>query len=98
MNSNYSAFRNLILISQVGISVMTPTFLMLMLGLWLDGKFGTWFTVPLLFLGMAGGLRSAYILLKNVIDKDEYQRKKKQDEEINRKVQRANQEKQEGEL
>ena len=96
MNSNGSAFRNLVLISQVSLCVMTPTFLMLALGLWLDGKFGTWFSVPLLFLGMAAGLRSAYILVKSVIDKEEYLRKKKQEEEIKRKVERANQVKQEG--
>lgn len=96
MNSKASAFRNLVLISQVGMCVMVPTFLMLALGLWLDGKFGTWFTVPLLFLGMAGGLRSAYILVKSVIDREEHLRKKKQEDDINRKVERANREKQEG--
>ncbi len=90
MNSKASALRNIVLISQVSMSVMVPTFLMLALGLWLDGKFGTWFTVPLLFLGMAGGLRSAYVLVKSVIDREEYQRQKKQEEEINRKVERAN--------
>lgn len=96
MNSKASAFRNLVLISQVSLCVMVPTFLMLALGLWLDSKFGTWFAVPLLLLGMAGGLRSAYILVKNVIEREEYHRKKKQEDEINRKVERANQAKQEG--
>ena len=42
---------------------MVPTFLCLALGIWLDKRFGTWFTVPLLFIGMAAGARNAYVCL-----------------------------------
>ena len=32
--------KNIVLISQLSICVMVPTFLCLAIGLWLDGKFG----------------------------------------------------------
>lgn len=34
--------KNIVLISQLSICVMVPTFLCLAIGLWLDGKFGTY--------------------------------------------------------
>ena len=48
-----SEYRNIILISQVGICVMIPMFLCMALGIWLDKKFGTYFTLPLLVVGIA---------------------------------------------
>ena len=76
-----SEYRNIILISQVGICVMIPMFLCMALGIWLDKKFGTYFTLPLLVVGIAAGARNAYV------------RKKRQEDEIKRKIERANQEK-----
>lgn len=81
-----SAYRNIVFISQLGISIMVPTFLCLFLGLFLDDKFGTWFTVPLLFLGLAAGLRNAYVLAKNSIDKEEEERRRAEQELIERVV------------
>lgn len=53
--------RNLILISQLAINVLVPTFLCLMLGLWLDGKFGTdYIALVFLALGILAGGRNAY--------------------------------------
>ena len=61
MKNDSKALRNIVLISQLAICVMVPTFLCLALGIWLDKRFGTWFTVPLLFIGMAAGARNAYV-------------------------------------
>lgn len=69
---------------------MVPTFLCLALGLWLDKRFNTWFTLPLLFLGIAAGCRNAYVLAMNTIRQDEYRRKKEQDKQIEEKVRKAN--------
>lgn len=55
--------KNIVLISQLSICVMVPTFLCLAIGLWLDGKFGTYFTIPLLIIGIAAGARNAMCLL-----------------------------------
>lgn len=88
-----SEYRNIILISQVGICVMVPLFLCTALGIWLDKKFGTWFTLPLLAVGMAAGARNAYVLVTNVVKSEEHRQKKRQEDEIKRKIERANQEK-----
>lgn len=90
MSSNNSEFRNIILITQVGISVMVPVFLCVALGVWLDKRFDTWFTVPLLALGIAAGARNAYVLVMNTVRNEERQRRKRLEEEIARKVERAN--------
>lgn len=91
MDSNGSEYRNIILISQVSISILVPIFACLALGIWIDGKFDTWFTIPLLITGFAAGGRNAYVLLMSQIKADEAKRKKKLEEEINRKVMQANQ-------
>lgn len=78
----HNGYKNLIFISQLAINVMVPTFLCLFLGLFLDKRFDTWFTVPLLFLGMAAGLRNVYVTAKASIDEEENLRKKQEEEEI----------------
>ncbi len=60
-------FRALALISQLGISVMVPTFLCLAIGVFLDKKFDTCFTIPLLIAGILAGGRNAYKLAKGVV-------------------------------
>jgi len=90
MNSRGKEYRNFILISQVSISILVPTFGCLALGVWLDNKFGTWFTLPLLILGMAAGARNAYALLMGIVRKEERLERKKQEEEIRRKVEESN--------
>ena len=57
MKNDSKALRNIVLISQLSICVMVPTFLCLALGIWLDKKFGTWFTIPLLFI-LSNGYRN----------------------------------------
>lgn len=55
--------KSLALITQVGISMMVPIFLMAALGVWVDGKFSTQFFPFFLLLGIGGGFRSVYTLL-----------------------------------
>lgn len=90
MNSKGTEYRNLILISQVSISVMVPIFVCLALGVWLSEYIGTWFTMLMLVLGIAAGARNAYVLLSSLIKSDEERRIKKQEEDIKRKVENAN--------
>ena len=59
--------RSLTLVSQLGFSVMVPTFLCIGIGNLIDNKFGTSTTVWLLFLGLAAGFRNAIILAKAVM-------------------------------
>ena len=95
MKNDSKALRNIVLISQLAICVMVPTFLCLAIGIWLDKRFGTWFTVPLLFIGMAAGARNAYVLAMDTVRQD-----KAKKDEINRKVEeyRKRQEKDSSEI
>ena len=70
MHRKKSGLENLVLISQLGINVMTPAFLCLIAGDWLDRKFGTCLTVPLLIVGILAGGLSAYKMAKAAIDKE----------------------------
>ena len=76
--------KNIVLISQLSICVMVPTFICLALGLWLDKKLGTCFTIPLLILGIAAGCRNAYV------KQDEVKKKLEQEKDIQQKVERYN--------
>ena len=69
---------------------MVPTFVCLALGLWLDGKLGTSFTIPLLIIGIAAGGRNAYVLAMNSKKQDEIKKKRTQEDEIQQKVERYN--------
>ena len=95
MKNDSKALRNIVLISQLAICVMVPTFLCLALGIWLDKRFGTWFTVPLLFIGMAAGARNAYVLAMDTIRQEKLKK-----DEIDRKVEeyRKKQEKDSSEI
>lgn len=79
MKRSKNSYRNLTLITQLGISVIVPIFLCLFIGIWLDNRFSTWFTIPLLILGFLAGGRNAYVMAKDSIRMDE--RKRKKDEE-----------------
>ncbi len=67
MSHEKTEYRNIVLISQVALSVMVPLFVCVALGVWLDGKFDTWFTIPLMILGMLAGGRNAYVLVMSII-------------------------------
>ena len=92
MSHEKTEYRNIVLISQVALSVMVPLFVCVALGVWLDGKFDTWFTIPLMVLGMLAGGRNAYVLVMSIIKRDEARRQKQLEEDIKRKVERAEQE------
>lgn len=59
-----SVYRALALITQVGISMLAPVFMCAFLGVYLDGRFGGFWTLPLFVLGCAAGFRNCYILTK----------------------------------
>lgn len=65
-----SVFKSFALITQLGISVMAPIALCVAAGVLIDKHFGTWWTIPLLFLGMLAGVRNAAIMLKSVTKED----------------------------
>ena len=64
------------LISHLGLTVMVPIFMCVIAGIFIDKRFGTSTVVWLLFLGIAAGMRNAYILLKGVLDENVKEREK----------------------
>ena len=62
MKYNKEVFRNLTLITQLGIQMLTPVFLCVAIGVFIDNRFSTYFTLPLLLLGIMAGARNTYIL------------------------------------
>ena len=68
MAKKHNAYKNIVLISQLGINVMVPTFLCLFIGIWIGKFIGTWVVIPLLFLGMAAGMRNCYLMAKRASD------------------------------
>jgi ATP synthase protein I len=72
---------------------MVPIFVCVALGVWLDSKFDTWFTLPLLIVGVLAGARSGYVLVMDVVRAEEARRRKELEEDIQRKVAEANHDK-----
>jgi ATP synthase protein I len=68
--------RSFMLISHLGLTVMVPIFMCVIAGIFIDKRFGTSTLVWLLFLGIAAGMRNAYILLKGVLDENVKEREK----------------------
>ena len=54
--------------------MMTPIFLCLIVGIFIDKEFGTSTVLPLLFLGILAGGRNTYMLAKKTIDDDEHKK------------------------
>lgn len=73
---------NLVLITQLGINVLTPVFLCIAAGIWIRKHFGVDLTLILLILGVLSGGLSAYRMAKQTIEKDkERQEKLKKEQE-----------------
>ena len=75
MNRNTSPLRYLILVTQVGLSVIVPTVLMTLLGIWLDKKLGTRFLVIIgVVLGIAGGVTAAWHFIRRFMPENDKER------------------------
>jgi ATP synthase protein I len=71
MRLRKSVFRSLAMISQVGISIMTPIFLCAYIGYRIDLMMGTrWIILPMLILGVLSGGRCAWQLVKRVMEEE----------------------------
>lgn len=72
MKNNRSIFRNIALISQLGINIIAPALILLWVGVFLDSLLKTsWCAVVLLILGVLGGGKSAYDIAMNALKMDE---------------------------
>ncbi|MDD3185673.1 MAG: AtpZ/AtpI family protein [Anaerostipes sp.] len=71
MKWNKNVIRSLALITQLGVTMLTSVFLCMFVGLWLDKKFSTHFFIPFLILGILGGMRGVYNLVRNANQDEE---------------------------
>ena len=80
MKYKRSVYKTLALISQIGISMMVPIALCVALGIWIDRRFGTYWIIPLIFVGMAAGFRNVYhIAMSAMKDEDSKKEEGKED-------------------
>lgn len=70
MKKNHTVLKTLSLVTQLGITMLTSIFMCMFVGLWLDEKFSTHFFIPFLLLGIGGGVRGVYTLIKNASDEE----------------------------
>ena len=78
-----SGLENLVLLTQLGLNVITAVFLCVAAGIWLDRRFGTSLLLPFLILGILSGGASAYRMAKRNIDREEEEAKKEKEEKEN---------------
>lgn len=67
--------KTLALLSQLGISMLVPVFLMLWLGSWMNDRFGLQIIPLFILLGIGAGLRNCYLLLRNAVRDSENSKK-----------------------
>lgn len=60
-------FRSLALVSQAGFAVITPILILTLIGVKVDGYFGTHFFIPLLILGVVSGMVSMFKTLMGAV-------------------------------
>lgn len=70
-NQRHMIMRSLALLTQVGISMMVPVFLMVAIGIFLDGAFHIHSTLWLMIIGFLAGGRNTYHLVMDMIKKEE---------------------------
>lgn len=84
-------FANFALITQLGISMMTPIFLMLALGIYLEKRTGFFLIIPCLVLGILAGCRTTYLLAARANKKSVHQKKIEEENQfVNEAVEKWN--------
>ncbi len=70
MKNNRGVVRALALITQLGITMLTPILLCTLLGVFIRDRAGISLIIPLIFLGIAAGYRNSYQLLKGAMKEE----------------------------
>lgn len=69
MKNKNAIFETLSLISQLGISMITPVILCVGIGYFIEKKYDIALTIPFIILGILAGGRNIYVLTKHAADK-----------------------------
>ncbi|MGN0157778.1 MAG: AtpZ/AtpI family protein [Brotaphodocola sp.] len=70
MQYRKSVFRSLAMVTQLGLSVITPVFLCVFIGYQVDLHFGTKTMILMLILGILAGARSAWHLAQSTMEQE----------------------------
>lgn len=82
MRQKKNGLSNLVLITQLGINVLTPVFLCVLAGIWIDKRFGTSTVLIFLILGILAGGLSAYRTAKHTIDMEKKELDKEKEDQV----------------
>ena len=69
MKNRNTIFEIISLVSQLGISMVTPILLCVLAGIFLKKRFEVEFMIPLIIFGVLAGGRNAYVLVKHAVHK-----------------------------
>ena len=83
MRHKKSVMRNMMMVTQFGLSVMVPVFVCILAGSWIDRHAGTNLTIFLMFLGFLAGGWNGYKVAMTTLKMNE-QEEKKEDQEARR--------------
>ncbi|MDD3251560.1 MAG: AtpZ/AtpI family protein [Lachnospiraceae bacterium] len=70
MHYRKSVFRSLALVTQLGLSVITPVFLCIFIGYQIDSRTGMKTMIPLLILGVLAGGRCAWQIVRGALKQE----------------------------
>lgn len=73
MREYRQVFKMITLISQIGITMLSSVFVCGLIGYFIDSRFGTHTFIVFLILGIAGGYRAVYSLIRQFVEKKENQ-------------------------
>lgn len=82
MRQKKSGLENLVLITQLGLNVVTPVLICVILGNWIDKKTGLHTVLIFLILGVLSGGLSAYKMAKHIIDREKEAEEKEKEEQV----------------
>lgn len=82
MGYKKSVFRNLAMVTQLGLCILTPILFGIVAGSYIDSRFGTKTILVFLIVGTLGGGRGAYSMAKRLIEQDTRDEEKQKSELI----------------
>lgn len=82
-----TTFQPLILVTQIGLTMIVSIGMPVALGVWLDRKLGTfWITILMFVIGAAAGAQSAYRMIQKMYDDGEQNKERDLSGEDHRSV------------
>ena len=75
-----SVYKTLALITQIGISIMVPIFLMLIISIFIKNNFKIDLVLWFVIVGVVVGIRNAVVLITNFLNEDKMSNKEEESE------------------